>query len=428
MTTKLDTDSALRFANRYPELGTGPIPSSPFVDPEYFEKEKEHIFKKMWIHVGRVEEIPNKGDFFVRDLPACDANLIIVRSDDNKIKAFHNVCSHRQNSIVYENKGHTRRFFCKFHGWTYDLDGKLTNIPDRQAFGDLNEDELAMDEVSCDVWQGFIFINMQTNPAQTLHEFIEPMFGGMDGYPFDKLTACYAWDCILDTNWKFALDANQETYHVGFVHRRSVADSLGLNKEGLLHPIDGECGEFHRRLSIAGNRDSIYGNPSAINTATSDEESTPKTKANPRNAIGLEALRLGRGGTVHEFRPEDLPKGLNWTNDPNWLFDINVIFPNFYMAVRPNYVQAYTFYPLSHDKTLFAARVYYPEMKTAGGRFYQEYMKVTLRDVLLEDMGTLEYTQRATNTQAKPWMYLQDNEIMVRHSNAVVARLIDEEA
>ena len=81
-------------------------------------------------------------------------------------------------------------------------------------------------------------------------------------------------------------------------------------------------------------------------------------------------------------------------------------------------------FPEGYQNTfLFDARVYYPEMTTVGGRFYQEYMKVALRDVLLEDMSTLEDVQAACETGVKTHMVLQDYEIMVRHQYEVMRRL-----
>ena len=101
---------------RYAELGTGLIPVEPYISADYFAREKAHIFKKTWLHVGRVEEIPETGDYFVKTLAACDTEIIVVRNKQGRICAMHNVCSHRLNQIAYEKTGHTRKFFCKFHG------------------------------------------------------------------------------------------------------------------------------------------------------------------------------------------------------------------------------------------------------------------------------------------------------------------------
>src|SRR6266540_1377063 len=84
---------------QYPELGTGPVPIEPYISQEYFALERERIFRKVWLNVGRV-------------------------------RAFHNVCSHRSNKLVWNRGGSCQMFACKFHGWTYGLDGQLSFVPD----------------------------------------------------------------------------------------------------------------------------------------------------------------------------------------------------------------------------------------------------------------------------------------------------------
>jgi phenylpropionate dioxygenase-like ring-hydroxylating dioxygenase large terminal subunit len=403
---------------RFPELGTGPIPVEPYVSPAWFAREKTHVFKKVWQHVGRVEEIPKQGNYLCVDLPASDASVIVVRGEGGQLHAMHNVCSHRLNKLVHDERGRVPKLFCQFHGWTYELDGRIARIPEERFFGEIDHAACNLTPVAVDIWGGFIFVNVDPKPKQTLREFLGPMIVGLESYPFDKMTNCFNWRTVVRVNWKMAIDAFQELYHVGFVHGRSIAGALRHDEHGALVPIDALCGPHHRRLSIAGNPQTVYGNPKAA----SSEGSTP-AGAKP---IAAAALRLGRNATKERLDSADLPAELNWKNDPDWAFDINCIFPDFYLSLRPNYLQAYNFRPLSHNETLFDARVYYPEVTHAGGRFYQEYMKVALRDVLLEDLSTLEHTQQAAETGAKKQMFLQDNEIMVRHQLWVVDRMIRE--
>jgi phenylpropionate dioxygenase-like ring-hydroxylating dioxygenase large terminal subunit len=406
---------------RYPELGTGPVSIEPYISPDYFAREKRHIFKKVWQHVARVEELAEPGDFLTVELPASDASLIVTRGRDGALHAMHNVCSHRMNKVVYDERGNARKLYCKFHGWSYDLDGRLAGVPAEQSFFDLDRAACALAPVAVDTWQGFVFVNTDPKPAMTLTEYLGPMYAALEGYPFHKMTSCFSWQTVVRANWKLAIDAFQETYHVAFVHGPSIAAALRRDKSGSIVPIDGLCDDFHRRLSIAGNPKSVYGNPKALT-----DDAPGATPASSGRAIADAALRLGRNGMATTFDASDRPAGLNWTNDPDWAFDINVIFPDFYLSLRPNYMQAYNFRPISHNETLFDARVYYPEMTTAGGRFYQEYMKVALRDVLLEDLSTLERTQAGCETRAKSHMHLQQHEIMVRHNAWVVDRLIRE--
>jgi phenylpropionate dioxygenase-like ring-hydroxylating dioxygenase large terminal subunit len=81
----------LRLHDRYPELGLGTLPVRPYTSPEYYQLEKSHIFKKFWLQVGRVEEIPKTGDYFVKDLAACDASVVVTRNRAGQVRAFHNV-------------------------------------------------------------------------------------------------------------------------------------------------------------------------------------------------------------------------------------------------------------------------------------------------------------------------------------------------
>jgi len=410
-------------AARCTALGTDPVPIEPYISPEFYELEKQHVFKRTWIHVGRVEELPKPGDYFVKQLDACDASIIVVRTRSGDLRAFHNVCSHRMNKICYGSQGTTRKFFCKFHGWSYDLTGELVGVPDEECFRGLKRADHGLSKVHLDVWQGFIFVNVAAQPPLTLAEFLRPMYAGLEGYPFEQMTSCYAWSAVVNCNWKLALDAFQEAYHVAYVHGNSIADALLKTESGGLRPLDGLCGDYHRRLSLAGNPKSVYGNPQAL---TERAAGAPESVAAPSAArpIGAAALRFGRGGTNFAVTQEQLPSAVNWTRHPNWMFDINVIFPDFYVSIRPNYYQAYNFRPLAHNRFLLDARVYYPRMTTAGGRFYQEYMKVSLRDVLLEDLSTLEHNQAACATRAKTHMVLQDHEMMVRHQFAVIERMI----
>jgi hypothetical protein len=97
MATALRASNEKKWHEQYPELGTGPIPIEPYVSREYFEKERALIFRKVWLNAGRVEQIPNPGDYFVKDLAVLQTSILIVRGKDGAIRAFHNMCAHRGN-------------------------------------------------------------------------------------------------------------------------------------------------------------------------------------------------------------------------------------------------------------------------------------------------------------------------------------------
>ena len=101
------------------------------ISPEFYELEREAIFKRSWLNVGRVEQLPRKGSYFTKELAVANTSVVIVRDMDGEVRAFHNICRHRGNKLVWtdfpreESSGNCRQFVCKYHGWKYDLDGAL---------------------------------------------------------------------------------------------------------------------------------------------------------------------------------------------------------------------------------------------------------------------------------------------------------------
>ena len=129
-------------------LETTPIPIDPYTSRDYFEQERKRIFKTVWLNIGRIDRIPNAGDYFVKDLAVCQTSIIVVRGQDGRIRAFHNTCSHRGNKIAWQTHGSCQNFTCKFHGWSYGLDGRLKFIPDEANFFDVQKETLGLTPVS----------------------------------------------------------------------------------------------------------------------------------------------------------------------------------------------------------------------------------------------------------------------------------------
>ena len=157
------------WTEHYPELGTGPISFRDSTSPEFYELEREAIFKRAWLNVGRVEDVPRIGSYFTKEIDAAKTSVIVVKGKDQKVRAFYNICRHRGNKLVWndfpndEVSGTCRQFTCKYHGWRYDLGGALTFVQQPHEFFDLDTERYGLRPVSCDVWNGFIFINFDPN-------------------------------------------------------------------------------------------------------------------------------------------------------------------------------------------------------------------------------------------------------------------------
>ena len=148
-----------QWALKYPELGTAPIPVEPCLSRDYFESERERIFKRVWLNVAREDEIPAAGDYIVCDIAMVGSSILIVRGRDGRVRAFHNVCSHRGNKIATDARGQCRAFVCGFHGWAYDLKGGLAHVPDEEQFFGLDKTACGLKPIAADVWEGFVFVN-----------------------------------------------------------------------------------------------------------------------------------------------------------------------------------------------------------------------------------------------------------------------------
>jgi phenylpropionate dioxygenase-like ring-hydroxylating dioxygenase large terminal subunit len=205
-----------------------------YLSAEYARAEGDKLWAKIWQHAGRVEEIPNVGDFLTYEIG--HESILIVRSAPDALKAFYNVCSHRGRQLVetatgsHSSAGKRKLFVCKYHGWQYDLQGKCVHILDKEDWKcALTEERTRLGEVKVDTWGGWIWINMDPNAAP-LREYLEPMAGHLDQFELDKMR--YRWRkwVVFECNWKVAIEAFAESYHVKSTHPQ-------LNKYGDFYTI-----------------------------------------------------------------------------------------------------------------------------------------------------------------------------------------------
>ena len=400
----LQTPRNKKWHDLYPELGTGPIPIEPYVSREYFEKERELIFRRVWLNVSRVEQLPNPGDYLVRDLPICGTSILIVRGRDGVIRAFHNMCAHRGNKLVANASGTCRGLLtCKFHGWAYALDGSVGHVADEGSFFNLDRSALALTPIALDTWQGFVFINLDPNPRESLPEYLGEWGQGFDGYSFGEFGATrFSWSTEIKANWKVVKDAFQEVWHIPTLHHKTIPNvfSDGVNRFG--HAVNFRLYPRHGQISLPGNY-----------------ERTP-------TAVESFALRYGFGATLIKKQTDSLPKAVNPARDPRWSIDGNSIFPNCLLYIAERTYLTHVFWPLAENRTIWEATFYYPKAATLAKRFSQEYAKVILRDINMEDGSTLERTQTMLASGARKEIFLQDEELLIRHHHKVAETYLSE--
>lgn len=398
-----------RLHDKYPDLGTGPVSVEPYVSPEVFELEREHIFRKSWLIVGRVEEIAEPGDYLAIDIEVTKSSILIVRGRDGAIRGFHNQCSHRSGKVVQAGQGQCKLLQCPYHNWVYNLDGSLRGIPDEKGFFNLDKAVLGLTPITIDVWAGFIFINLDPAPAETLAEFMGEFGKQLGDYPFHAYADNMAeWRVELNCNWKTIKDAFQEPFHLPFVHGRTIGGIYANSSNPFNYVLD--CILYPRHHSMSQPGADMPVEPGGL----------AKIARDFGPAEGQHAASLATGADAVSFTP-----GTNWTHNPNWDVDLHGLFPN--VTINSFAAGRYMInflWPLAVDRTLWIARAYFPKPKNAGELFSYEFNKVFLREILMEDVSVVEGTQQGMASGGKTQINLHEQEIMVRHDHKVMSEII----
>ena len=201
------------------------IGAEAYLSEDYARGERDRLWRKVWLQVGRVEEIPEVGDFLTYGL--LDDSILVVRTAPDEIRAYHNVCSHRGRRLVDTPQGarnacgKRQHFVCGFHGWRYNLAGECVHVAEKPDWkGALTPQNTQLGAIKVDTWGGWIWINLDPG-CGPLRDYLEPAASMLD--PFELQNMRYRWRrwLIFDCNWKVALEAFSETYHVPATHRSS---------------------------------------------------------------------------------------------------------------------------------------------------------------------------------------------------------------
>ncbi len=400
------------WTEHYPELGTGTVSYEDSISPAVYELEREAIFRRTWLNVGRVEDVPRVGSYFTREIDVLRTSIVVVRSSADRIRAFHNICRHRGNKLVWndlpqeETKGSCRQFTCKYHGWRYDLDGACTFVQQEGEFFDLDKSDFGLVPVVCDVWEGFIFVNFDRDNETPLRDYLGEFARGLEGYPFGELTQVYGYRAEVGSNWKLFVDAFVEFYHAPILHaKQAVSDeSRKLQQHGyeaLGYQLDGP----HGMVSSWGGMSP----PKDISMVKPIEQK----------------LRSGLFGPWEDYLEAEMPPALNPMRSPVWGLDSFHFFPNFMVLTYwPNWIITYHYWPTSYNTHIFEGTLRFVPPRNAFERLQQELAAVTFKEYALQDSNTLEATQTMLESRVVREFPLNDQEILLRHLHRTAGRYV----
>ncbi|MCX2980181.1 aromatic ring-hydroxylating dioxygenase subunit alpha [Halieaceae bacterium IMCC14734] len=325
------------------------LEGSRYNSKEFFAQEWEHMWTKVWLLLGREEEMPNRGDWQREDVGP--ESFIMVRQEDASIRAYYNVCQHRGARLVNEPKGHVNRFVCPYHAWAWTIEGDLNFAQDSEDFPENPCGKLTLEEVRCESFAGFVWINMDPD-CVPLKEFLGPVWEDWEGYGIEKWKRYFARTTTVPFNWKVIMDNFNESYHVPTVHR---ATGTAAEKARFLPGIDTDykntrfdlSDEGHNRMIMRGGHggaglesDGSIGEPLATDMRDWDLNPDEFTKRGEetREAIQEAKRRIGpERGYDHyaNMADEQLTDALHYTLFPN--FAVSVWSDGFhFLRARPH--------------------------------------------------------------------------------------------
>jgi phenylpropionate dioxygenase-like ring-hydroxylating dioxygenase large terminal subunit len=188
---------------------------------DFANQEWEHMWTRVWLLLGREDEIPASGDWQQEEVGR--ESFIMVRQKDQSIKSFYNVCQHRGQRLVSAEKGHVGRFVCPYHSWAWTIEGELNFVQDADDFPQGNPcGKLRLEEVKCETFAGFVWVNMDPN-CVSLKQFLGPVWDDWQAYGIESWKRYVAKTTVAPCNWKVVMDNFNESYHVNTVHKPAGA-------------------------------------------------------------------------------------------------------------------------------------------------------------------------------------------------------------
>ena len=409
-----------------PDMGTGLIDQTRYTDPEFAKLEWERMWTKTWNIAGPLCDIPEVGDYFTHTLGR--ESFIFIRTGEDEVKGYYNICPHRGSRIRPSvGVGHAEQLQCPFHLWTFDIEGALQNVPDRQHFvNGIPEDKQSLAEVRVGTWAGFVWFNMD-DEAESLTDFLGVMPAHLDPYHFEEYHLVQDYQLVWDCNWKFAVDQFAEIYHLPALHPQLIEwwDTAGT-------PLDVYDGGRHsRQLIRQGYPDGgAWTDEMARRHGYTDKEMITDSQWQQLAAVGIEQDEFEGG--VNDVRPaiiaarrelyEQMGVDVSGLHGEQLIDDYHyMIFPNItlniggtsltYFRARPH--------PTDVNKCLWDYQTFVrlpegtpipPRPQTVRGSAHE----VEVFEALAQDMAQAQIVQESYHSQGFNGILLNSEERRVR--------------
>jgi len=192
------------------------IPGTWYTDARIAELERSHVWSRTWVMVGRAAQVAQPGAYLTAELAG--EPIVVVRGTDNILRAFFNVCRHHAAAVMTAPCGVADKLRCPYHGWTYDLAGKLRGVPEAQGMANFDRDASSLVPISVATWEHFVFVHLDPNPPPLAHHLGE-LARQVTTLDLSTLRFCERREYTLACNWKVFVDNYLDGgYHVPHLH------------------------------------------------------------------------------------------------------------------------------------------------------------------------------------------------------------------
>ena len=417
----------------YRFLGVEDIPFERYTSPEFFQREMDRMWTRTWQWACREEHIPNAGDYYVYDIGPY--SLIVVRTESGSIRAYYNACLHRGTKLKPSfSEGGTKKLACPFHGWTWDLEGKLVDLPCEWDFPHIVKEKASLPQARVGTWAGFVFVNMDDD-AISLEDYLAPLPEHAAHAALQDRYVSLHVQKELPCNWKVASEAFVESYHTPVTHSQLKKGTGDLNTQ-----YDTFTDHVNRLFSLAGVASPTAGG------GVSQQEILDTLVLGDRSQAG--GLKVPEGGNARRTMAEyfkGLLKEAGKDVDDRSVSEIidtvgYFVFPNGHFFLAPTFPITYRFRPLGTDpsRALFDLLLLAPLPK--GGRpppaepfrigINESYTSVPgidrgLGEIFDQDTGNMGWMQEGMGTSRKRAATLANyQESRIRHMHRTLDKYL----
>jgi nitrite reductase/ring-hydroxylating ferredoxin subunit len=418
----------------YEYLGSEDISKDRYVDPAFATGEFERMWTRTWQMACREDHIPEVGDYYVYDIGPY--SFVVTRCDDDEIRAHFNACLHRGTKLKPSGTaGFATNIKCPFHGWTWNLDGSLKEIPEKWDFAHTATRKMCLPEARVERLGGFVWVNMDPD-APTLAEYLGPEI--MDHMAAWKLEDRYLYLHVQKSypaNWKLTMEAFMEAYHVGDTHPQVAPANGDVNSQ---YDVYGEhVNRFISTLGVVSPKlRHKYSEKDIIDNFTLGDSSSlggskPELKDGERARQVMADMFRGMFETATKA-------DLSGISDTELLDTYSyTFFPNLFLFPGISLPMIYRFRPdaKDHRRTIYEVMFMRPKPKdgsaveTAEVQILEDHQSFAEAEgmdpgfgvILDQDTDNLYAQQEGLEGSAKPGITLGDyQEIRIRHFEVAI--------